>query len=462
MNDQATGERAGDSWASRLRATIVGLQCKSTVLVVGLLLSITVVLCSLSIEHAWRMTNRLERERTLEQAVMASKLAAALMQRDNRAQLQRLADEIATGDPLWFVVITDVQGRTLASADRSDAGIGSTSSEVIDRKGPIGVPVARSLPGDSGSYLEVTYPIRAWVEDSPGQEARRTELLGYVRVGMNRQRTLSEFDSAADLVVGIGTAIVLLSVPLGFLVVRRIVVPLNEMSHVARQLSRGDLTARTNIKRSDEIGVLADNLNDMADKVARHHREIVVLNTDLEKRVMERTAQLRELASREPLTGLYNRRHFAEVLARRFSEARRHRQDLSILMIDMDNFKSVNDEFGHQGGDELLILTAMTITNQLRAADVAARYGGDEFIVLLPQSSSDHAQILGQRIVAQFNAQVSKRLPHFSVGLSIGVASLSDSGAETDEDLIRESDEALYEAKARGKGRIFASGAAVQ
>lgn len=271
---------------------------------------------------------------------------------------------------------------------------------------------------------------------------------------MSRARTVNEFEAAADLVVGISIAVLLVSVPTGFFLVRRVVAPLNEMSEVAQRFSAGDLSARTAVTRSDEIGLLAASLNNMAEEIARKHSQIVTLNDELEERVMERTAQLRELAAREPLTGLYNRRHFSETLARRFSEARRYGTELSLLMMDMDDFKAVNDSHGHQVGDELLMLAALTISSQLRAADVAARYGGDEFIILMPHSDASQAQALARRITECFHAECAAKHPGIKISLSVGIAGITGCNAATDDEFIRSADRALYEAKSLGKNRI--------
>jgi diguanylate cyclase (GGDEF)-like protein len=218
--------------------------------------------------------------------------------------------------------------------------------------------------------------------------------------------------------------------------------------------SMGRLEVRSSIRRRDEIGRLAEAFNQMADQHQQTHLRIVRLNAELEERVAYRTHQLRELASRDPLTGLYNRRHFSDVLERRFAEAVRYRTDLSCIMIDLDDFKSANDAFGHQVGDQVLQLAAGTIVGQLRASDVAARYGGDEFILLLPQTDADRAQVLGARVIERFNDELLARFPKSAVRMSMGIASLHSLTTATAEGLIQAADHALYMAKTAGKNRI--------
>jgi diguanylate cyclase (GGDEF)-like protein len=300
-------------------------------------------------------------------------------------------------------------------------------------------------------YVYVTYPI------TTRGAAEAVKLVGYVRTGMIADTWHRTMSSRLDLLVGVGMVALVLAIPLGFMLVRRIVNPLNDLSEVMTCFSAGQLDARATTRRGDEIGRLARAFNQMADQHQHTHERIVRLNAELEERVAYRTQQLRELASREPLTGLYNRRHFGEVLDRRFAEARRYDTDLSCVMIDLDEFKSANDQFGHHLGDELLILVATTILTQLRTADVAARFGGDEFVVMLPQTDCDRALVLAQRIVEKFTDEVTSRFPQTRVSMSVGVASLRESDVDSAEALLRTADRALYRAKSAGKNQIVAA-----
>ena len=172
--------------------------------------------------------------------------------------------------------------------------------------------------------------------------------------------------------------------------------------------------------------------------------------------MLQRTRQLKDLAERDPLTGLYNRRHLNEVLSRRFNEAERYGNDLSCMMIDLDNFKQVNDRFGHEMGDNLLILTGTVIASQMRGADVGARFGGDEFCILLPQTSVEQAQQVGVRIVAKFREELQDRLKEHGAqfGISVGVSGMRELELVHHDELIKAADRALYKAKDAGKNCI--------
>ena len=163
--------------------------------------------------------------------------------------------------------------------------------------------------------------------------------------------------------------------------------------------------------------------------------------------------EVRNLAIRDGLTGLYNSRHFREVLAHQVEVSRRYGWPLSLIFLDIDNFKGINDTFGHPDGDLVLKALARFLQSHVRLADVICRYGGEEFVVLLPQTSRDHAQLLAERLreeIAGTPIPLSHQEIHLtvSIGLSYLTPSLSD------EDLVKNADTALYKAKQSGRNRV--------
>ncbi len=170
--------------------------------------------------------------------------------------------------------------------------------------------------------------------------------------------------------------------------------------------------------------------------------------------------KVKDLSMRDPMTGLYNFRHFLETLRFEVERAKRYEESLSCIMIDIDNFKSINDRYGHQIGDEVLKELARSIVISVRASDIPARYGGDEFIILLPKTSKTLAMRLAKRLMDLFSDKPI-RIPHddlvVKVTLSIGIAAVPEDTLDVDE-LVKKADNALYEAKNRGKNRIVAYG----
>ncbi len=161
------------------------------------------------------------------------------------------------------------------------------------------------------------------------------------------------------------------------------------------------------------------------------------------------------LAARDGLTGLYNRRIFNEVLQREFAKARRHNFNLSLLTLDLDHFKSVNDNFGHQTGDLVLQDMAAIITKVSRTTDLPARIGGEEFAVILPHTSQDQARVLADRLKKML-AEHDFNLPGIALHQTVsqGVAGLEHFMVKSPEDMLYFADQALYLAKREGRDTI--------
>ncbi|WP_243358249.1 diguanylate cyclase [Fundidesulfovibrio terrae] len=187
------------------------------------------------------------------------------------------------------------------------------------------------------------------------------------------------------------------------------------------------------------------------DQVCLHDEELHLLTfTDISRIESERT-RFYQLAGRDFLTGVGNRQAFETELSREMGRAKRYGSDLCLVMLDIDDFKAVNDLFGHQTGDSVLVSLARTISTCVRVTDIVCRFGGEEFMVVMPQTSLDGAlsgaRKLGETIAAQ-DFGINRQLT-----VSIGVAQYQDD--EASQTLIRRVDNALYEAKNAGKNRVI-------
>jgi diguanylate cyclase (GGDEF)-like protein len=185
----------------------------------------------------------------------------------------------------------------------------------------------------------------------------------------------------------------------------------------------------------------------LVEQLARTQARLLV---EIDRRLVAEQ-QLRRLATTDDLTGLNNRRHFVERARDAIAVARRYGQWCSLAIIDIDRFKQVNDERGHQAGDRALVTLATVLKANLRASDVAGRFGGDEFVVLMPLTDRDAARTAAERM----RQAVHEDAAATKLTVSIGVASTRGDQASLEE-LMARADQALYDAKRHGRDRVSA------
>lgn len=167
------------------------------------------------------------------------------------------------------------------------------------------------------------------------------------------------------------------------------------------------------------------------------------------------TAEIEQMASTDALTGLCNRRQFFTLAQAEFERARRYGHPLSLVMLDVDHFKHVNDTHGHGVGDEVLRAVARRIVDGMRQADIAARYGGEEFVIMLPETPGAAAtQMFGERLRSRVSdAPIDTSAGRLEVTISMGVATVQ-ADRETLANALKRADEALYAAKRAGRNRV--------
>ena len=201
-------------------------------------------------------------------------------------------------------------------------------------------------------------------------------------------------------------------------------------------------------ERFFEINTLALEIyHDKQPKMLKSIRDIT------EKK--EAQEKLTILATFDSLSGLYNRAEFTKLALREFSRAERDNQKLSLLMIDIDRFKNINDTFGHAAGDEVISLMGRIITSSFRKSDFAGRLGGDEFVVLLKNTSLKEAQMLAEKLrETVLSTKVIYENREISFTVSIGVATIFGNNNSNVEDVFKQADEALYKAKDKGRNCV--------
>ena len=203
---------------------------------------------------------------------------------------------------------------------------------------------------------------------------------------------------------------------------------------------------------NDELGRLNFSYEQIVLELKQAKQNAEQLAVDL-KRAND---SLRELAFRDELTGLYNHRYFQEVLEAEVQRSVRYNHPVSLLLLDIDYFKSINDTFGHLAGDFVLKEISKIMIKLVRNCDIVARYGGEEFAIILPVTSQIGAKVLAQRVRRGIEQhQVKNNNQSISITVSIGLASTDKNSVKaTRIGLIGQSDQALYRAKRNGKNRV--------
>jgi diguanylate cyclase (GGDEF)-like protein len=245
--------------------------------------------------------------------------------------------------------------------------------------------------------------------------------------------------------------------------------PLTTLSRVFRGVANGQQVDTMSVElkqlamekgRDDELGDLTQSFMTMEAAVKQKIRQINEINASLEQRVEQGTAQLRaanlelrRLANVDVLTSLCNRRAFFEIASLATAQSKRSLHDLTLIMIDVDNFKSINDRYGHPVGDEVLRQIGLCLTTTARESDTPARYGGEEFVVLAADTGLAEGIVLAERIrQALKSIVIDVNFQSITATASMGVASLRQE--ETFEQLCARADTAMYQAKNAGRDRV--------
>ncbi|ARN21462.1 sensor domain-containing diguanylate cyclase [Piscinibacter gummiphilus] len=261
----------------------------------------------------------------------------------------------------------------------------------------------------------------------------------------------AEAHRAAAQALMIGVVFALLAAAVAWRLSGRVARPLRDIARAARDVGQGTPGAEIpQVEGSSEVRDLAGALSAMT-------RRLLEANSELEQRVAERTSELEHanlelnrLARHDPLTGLLNRRGFNERLKATLSSALRRNAPVSLIVVDADHFKRVNDTHGHEAGDLTLTMIANALKQRLRESDVVARLGGEEFVALLPDTAGDRARGVAEDLVEAVAAMTVPTVGRITI--SCGVSAV-EVGADDGTDALRRADEGLYRAKASGRNR---------
>ena len=342
---------------------------------------------------------------------------------------------------------------------------GVAFTHYLDRAKPAIAPLAPEAQGsaqaaaaalrDRSHLLHLEFAVRVGTRE-----------LGRVHLGLARERVLAEArrelgrelggSLAAILVLGLCIYVVFRYSALG---------PIRSLIHGSRRVAAGDLEQEVNVDSGDELGRLALTFNEMTHSLRRSAQEkdrildhVQELNKNLERRVEERTSELaslnrelEHLALHDPLTGLPNRTLIQDRIDLEIRASQRAAGHFAVIMLDLDDFKEVNDTLGHNVGDQLLVAVAERLQRSLRAADTIGRLGGDEFAILLPDADAPQATLVARNLMRVLSPPVDLEGVRLSVRASMGIAVYPDDGDDR-VTLLRRADAAMYVAKQERTG----------
>jgi diguanylate cyclase (GGDEF)-like protein len=349
------------------------------------------------------------------------RLLGAFIAKLNLRSVAEILQRFSPGDPGDIYLMTD-QGRLVIRSRLS-------SAELMRTKFP--KPTTQALFDQEGT--PVLY------KRADGQEVvgilQRVPQLRLAAVAEVPRTTVDpqvgRTGNAAGVILAVVAGIGLMAVGLGLLIVR----PLKRLTRAAAKVAAGDLAVELPAGGSGEIGYLTQVFSTMVARL----------------REREGQGELERLSVTDALTGLYNRRHLMGTLANEVQRSRRLRRTFSVLLADVDHFKSYNDTHGHLAGDAALVKTAEILRKMTRAVDSVARYGGEEFVVMLLETTIATAAIVAERIRARV---VAEEFGGGRMTVSIGAAEYPAHG-DTPEELIAGADRAMYLAKGAGRDRVM-------
>lgn len=251
------------------------------------------------------------------------------------------------------------------------------------------------------------------------------------------------------LVGGLMLSIGLLAYLFGHALVR----PVRRLSQEAARVAGGNLDVDIPVTGLSEVSYLTQVFNHMVSSLRRGREKL----SDANKALLETNKELHQLSITDGLTGLLNRKHILELLDQEISRSRRYGHPVSVLMLDIDHFKNVNDTYGHQTGDTVMRRLADLFCETVRENDLVGRYGGEEFLILLPDSDAQSGVQTAQRIRKRVqDLAVDASGENVSVTVSIGISSYPRYGQDADA-VICAADAALYQAKSNGRNQVVIS-----
>jgi diguanylate cyclase (GGDEF)-like protein len=365
--------------------------------------------------------------------VLGAKLAAAAIDQVLAADTQTEIDALFMIDP---------DGRLMASSRPTALALHTAPRDGLPFRKLFQLP-SRPLTYDGRDGTSVIGTLQVVPTLHWGIVAELNRDRAFARVAHLQKLTLT---IVVALLAGLGLCAYLL----GLSIVR----PLRRLSEGAEQVAGGNLDIDLPVRSRSEVGFLTQVFNHMVARLRRSRAELDSANQMLK----EKNRALHQLAITDDLTGIFNRKHLMETLSSEVIRSGRHQHPFTLLIIDIDHFKRVNDTYGHPKGDDVLCRLATVFRETIRDCDYVARYGGEEFIVLLTEIEPQTSMIAAERIRKRTAQEtIPSDAESISVTVSIGAAFFPGDG-DNPQKLIQEADRALYAAKEDGRNTVRRAG----
>jgi diguanylate cyclase len=366
----------------------------------------------------------------------------------NREALDQLVSAALGGDnQIRGVAVIDDSGELHASSGEFSAWTPRLNGEEQVSGGEpmiVVIPIHRSAVSVDDIYAETAL----------APTSKKVDLLGYAVIELSRDALERQQRDMLWRVLAITAGALLLAGLLSTVIATSVTRPISHISEVVARIERNDLAARTVAAAAGVLEPLAAGINDMAERIAFTQDELR-LEVEMATEELRRQKEAAERAARiDALTGVANRRAVNENAESEVQRALRYGTPVSLILIDLDHFKAVNDSYGHHTGDAVLVSFARTVSEAVREVDVVGRWGGEEFLVLLPDTGVAEAMRAADRMrsaLAECDLHFQGRHIHFTA--SFGVAEFNPAEL-TFYSLLDRVDAALYRAKETGRDRV--------
>ncbi len=344
----------------------------------------------------------------------------------------------------WEIALVDGTGRVIAGSRRGERW-----------PLPPGGPAGLTVSDPAGDLLRLADAEgRTWVQR--GRPAGTAP--GFLLARRSFEDAYAPLMRLVPQLFALGFGSVFLFCVVAYSLTAALVAPIELLAEEARRISQGDLHFELSLPvRTDEVGLLTRTFNDMVRRLRRNQQQIEEANlrlTDQNQQLQQANEILAQLSITDGLTRLHNHRYFQDQLSREIKRCDRTREPLAMILADIDDFKQLNDRFGHAAGDEVLVKIAGVMNESIRETDFLARYGGEEFVILTTGTDLQGAVTLAEKIrlrVAELRFRPEDADRDVTVTLSMGVAVYRGERRA----FFRDADRALYEAKDQGKNCVI-------